>query len=326
MKVYVTRKLPGKAIDMLKQHFEVEVNPEDRPPSREVLLEKVKDLDALLCLLTDKIDAELMDAAPKLKIVANYAVGYDNIDVEAATERGIVVTNTPGVLTDTTADFTWALLLAAARRVIECDKFTRAGKYKGWSPTLMLGYDVHHKTLGIIGLGRIGYAVAKRARGFEMKILYYDIRRNEKAEKELGAEFAPIERILKEADFITLHVPLTKSTYHLINEESFKLMKPTAILVNASRGPVVDEKALVKALKEKRIAYAALDVYENEPELTPGLAELENVVLAPHAASASIETRSKMGELAAQAIIDVIINNKMPSNIVNPEVWERRRK
>lgn len=327
MKVFVTRTIPEKGINILKEaKLEVEVWKDELPPPREVLIQKAKDADALLTLVSDKIDAELMDLAPKLKIIANYAVGFDNINIAAATERGIVVTNTPGVLTDTTADFTWALLMAAARRIVECDKYVREGRFRAWHPLLMLGYDVHHKTIGIVGAGRIGSAVAKRAVGFGMKILYYDINRNEQLEKETGAKMVDLETLLKESDFVSLHVNLDEKTYHLINEEKLKMMKKTAILVNAARGPVIEEKALVKALKQGWIAGAALDVYEFEPKVTEDLLKMDNVVLAPHAASASYDTRTAMAELAANAIVDVLLRNKMPSNIVNKDVWERRRK
>ena len=319
-KVYVTRRLPQPAIDMLEERFEVEVYPEDRAIPREVLMEKVKGIDALLPLLTDKVDAEVMDAAGEnLKIIANYAVGYDNIDVDAATKRKIAVTNTPGVLTETTADMAWALMFAVARRVVEADKFTRAGKFKGWGPMMFLGGDVYGKTLGVVGVGRIGSAVAKRAKGFNMRVLYTDVVRNEEIEKEVGAKKVELDELLRESDFVTLHVPLMPSTRHLIGERELKLMKKTAYLINTSRGPVVDERALVEALRKGEIAGAGLDVYENEPELSPGLAELDNVVLTPHIASASVETRTRMATLAAENII-AFFEGKRPPTIVNPEV------
>ncbi|HID55069.1 TPA: D-glycerate dehydrogenase [Candidatus Poribacteria bacterium] len=321
-KVYVTRKLPQPAIDMLEERFEVEIYPEDRAIPREVLMEKVRGIDALLPLLTDKVDAEVMDSAGgSLKIIANYAVGYDNIDVEAATKRKIAVTNTPGVLTETTADMAWALMFAVARRVVEADKFTRAGKFKGWGPMMFLGGDVYGKTLGVVGVGRIGSAVAKRAKGFNMKVLYTDVRRNEEIEREVGAKKVELDELLRESDFVTLHVPLMPSTRHLIGERELKLMKKTAYLINTSRGPVVDEKALVEALKEGDIAGAGLDVYEDEPDLAPGLADLDNVVLTPHIASASVETRTRMATLAAENII-AFFEGKRPPTIVNPEVLE----
>lgn len=324
MKVYITRRIPEPGIEMIRKEHEVEINPYDRVLTREELLQAVKGKDGILCLLTDKIDAEVFDAAgPQLKVVSNYAVGYDNIDVNEATKRGIVVTNTPGVLTETTADLAWALIMAVARRIVEADKFTRAGKYEGWAPMLFLGQDVYGKTLGIIGMGRIGQAVARRAKGFNMKVLYNDIRRiPEELEKELNATFASIDEVIENSDFVSLHTFLSPETYHLINEERLRKMKKTAYLINTSRGPVVDESALVKALKEGWIAGAGLDVYEFEPKLVPGLAECENAVLLPHIASASVETRTKMATMAAENLLAVLAN-KMPPNPVNPEVLKK---
>jgi len=325
-KIYVTRRIPQPGLDILAEVFEVEVNPYDRVVTREELIAGVKGKDALLCLLTDKIDAEVMDAEPRLKVIANYAVGFDNVDVTAATRRGIPVTNTPGVLTDTTADLAFTLLLATARRVVEADKFMRGGRYQGWAPMLLLGQDIHHKTLGIVGFGRIGQAVAERASGFHMRILYSDARRaSGEVENKYNAEFRELADLLRESDFISLHVPLTESTYHLISDEEFDLMKKTAILVNTSRGPVVDEKALVRALKAGKIAGAGLDVYEREPECEPELKELDNVIIVPHIASASVETRTKMATMAAENAV-AVIRGEVPPNLVNPEVWEKRRK
>ncbi|HHV80820.1 MAG: D-glycerate dehydrogenase [Dictyoglomi bacterium] len=309
---------------MIRKEHDVEVNPYDRVLTREELLQAVKGRDGILCLLTDKIDAEVFDAAgPQLKVVSNYAVGYDNIDVDEATKRGIVVTNTPGVLTETTADLAWALIMSVARRIVEADKFTRAGKYDGWAPMLFLGQDIYGKTLGIIGMGRIGQAVARRAKGFNMKVLYNDIRRiPEELEKELNATFASMDEVIENSDFISLHTYLSPETYHLINEEKLKRMKKTAYLINTSRGPVIDEAALVKALKEGWIAGAGLDVYEFEPKLVPGLAECENAVLLPHIASASVETRTKMATMAAENLLAVLAG-RMPPNPVNPEVMKK---
>ncbi|HRR91479.1 MAG TPA: D-glycerate dehydrogenase [bacterium] len=324
MKVYITRRIPEPGIEMIRKEHDVEVNPYDRVLTREELLQAVKGRDGILCLLTDKIDAEFFDAAgPQLKVVSNYAVGYDNIDVDEATKRGIVVTNTPGVLTETTADLAWALIMSVARRIVEADKFTRAGKYEGWAPMLFLGQDVHGKTLGIVGMGRIGQAVARRAKGFNMKVLYNDIRRiPEELEKELNATFASMDEVIENSDFISLHTYLSPETYHLINEEKLKKMKKTAYLINTSRGPVIDEAALVKALKEGWIAGAGLDVYEFEPKLVPGLAECENAVLLPHIASASVETRTKMATMAAENLLAVLAG-RMPPNPVNPEVMKK---
>jgi D-3-phosphoglycerate dehydrogenase len=318
-KVYVTRQIPEPGLELLRKNYKVEVNPEDRVLSREELLEKVRGRDAILCLLTDKIDAQVMDAAKGARIFANYAVGYDNIDIPEATKRGILITNTPGVLTETTADLAWALLMATARRVVEADRFTRAGKFKGWGPMLLLGTDVWGKTLGLVGAGRIGSALARRSVGFKMNLLYHDPYPNRELEEELGAKRVDLDTLLKESDFISIHVPLTKETHHLIGEREFGLMKPSAHLINTSRGPVVDEEALVRALRDRKIAGAGLDVYEHEPELTPGLAELDNVVLVPHIASASTETRTKMATIAAQSIVD-FFEGRRPIHCVNPEV------
>lgn len=317
--IYVTRELPKPGLDRVAEVFDMEVNPEDRVLTKKEIIENIQGKDAMLCLLTDTIDAEVMDSNKNLKLISNYAVGYNNIDVEAATERGIPVCNTPGVLTDTTADLAWALLFAAARRVVEGDKFTRAGKYDGWAPMLLLGRDITGKTLGVIGTGRVGTAVAKRSVAFRMKLLYNDVVQNEELEEEIGAKRVELDELLKEADFISIHVALMESTTHLIGERELALMKDTAILINNSRGPVIDEKALLEALKSGEIAYAGLDVFEEEPELVPGLAELDNVVLLPHLGSASIETRTKMALLAAENAI-AAIQGERPPHIVNPEV------
>jgi glyoxylate reductase len=321
--VYVTRMLPQPAIDLLKEHCDVEINPDDRVLSREELLEKVKERDAVLCLLTDTINGEVFDAAgPQCKIFANYAVGYNNIDVAAATERGVIITNTPGVLTDATADIAWALLFATARRIVESDKYLRAGKFKGWGPMLFLGRDITGATLGVIGAGRIGANFAKKSKGFDMKILYTDVQPNADFEKETGAKFVDKETLLKESDFISVHVPLLPETHHLIGEAEFKMMKKTAVFINTSRGPVVDEKALVQALKDGEIWGAGLDVFEREPELEPGLADLDNVVIVPHIASATIDTRTNMGLIAVKNIL-AYFNGENPPQCVNPEVLKK---
>ncbi len=321
MKIFVTRLIPDRGINLLKEKgYEVVVNPQDWPLTKAELIAVLAEgrYDAVLCDLDHKIDAEVMDAArPSVKIFANYAVGFDNIDVKGAIERGIAVTNTPGVLTDTVAEHTFALLLAIAHRVAEADRFTRAGKYKGWTPTLFLGTDVSKKRLGVVGLGRIGSRVAHHAaRGFDMRVIYYDVKRNEEFEKEVGAEFrAEVDDIFREADFVSLHVPLSPETRQLVDGRRLSLMKKTAYLINTSRGPVVDEKALVAALQNGTIRGAALDVYENEPALAPGLADLENVILTPHIASATEETRQTMSELAAQNIIEGL-EGRTPPNLV----------
>jgi glyoxylate reductase len=320
-KVYVTRLIPDDGMKLLYDKCEVTVNPHDRVATRQEIIDNIKGKDAMLCLLTDTIDAEIMDANPNVKIIANYAVGFNNIDVQAATQRGIPVSNTPGVLTDTTADMAWTLIMSTARRVVEGDKFTRAGKYKGWGPLLLVGQDVHHKTLGIIGFGRIGQTVAKRAAGFDMKILYYDVNKMPEVAQKYNAEYRELDDLLRESDIISLHVDLNDSTRHLIGEREFGLMKDTAYLINTARGPVVDENALVQALKNNCIAGAGLDVFENEPALAPGLAELDNVVIPPHIASATRETRGAMARIAAENVIAALEGRKPPT-IVNPEVWK----
>jgi glyoxylate reductase len=318
--VFVTRALPPPGLEMLREHYEVEVNPYDRVLYKEEIVAGVKDKDALLCLLTDTIDRDIIEVGENLKIISNYAVGYNNINVDCATERGIIVTNTPGVLSETTADLVFALLMATARRIPEGDKFMREGKFRGWAPELILGSDVYGKTLGIIGLGRIGQLVAKRAKGFDMKVLYHSKRRKLNLEREMGIKFSELDNILEKSDFVTLHVPLTPETEGLIGERELELMKPTAYLINTSRGDVVDEPALIKALKEGKLRGAGLDVFWGEPtDVNPELYELENTVLAPHMGSASYETRSKMAEMAAQAVIDAL-EGKKPVHIINPEV------
>lgn len=316
-KVFVTRQIPEIGIEMLKEKgHEVEIGPEGSI-SREELLEKVKGVDAILSVLTEKIDGEVMDSAgEQLKIVANYAVGYNNIDIEEAKKRNITVTNTPGVLTDTVADHGAALILAIARRIVESDKYTRAGKYKAWGPKLLLGGDIKDKTLGVVGLGRIGFAVAERMhKGFGMKVIYYDVKKNDEIAGKLNAEYKELDDLMKESDYITLHTALTEETTHLINAERLSMMKPSAYLINTSRGPVVDEAALVETLKEKKIAGAALDVFEKEPELMPGLNELDNVILTPHTASGTEGTRNKMSEMAASNVI-AVLSGEEPVNPV----------
>ncbi len=322
-RVYLTRPIPDAGIEMLREQIsDFHMNEEDRVLSREELKQAVKGCDGILSLLTDKMDAEVMDAAgPQLKVIANYAVGFDNIDLQAATERGILVTNTPGVLTDATADFAWALLMATARRIPESERYARAGKYKAWGPKLFLGGDFVGRTLGIIGAGRIGSAMAKRATGWNMRILYTDVQPNPNIEKEVGAQFVDMDTLLKESDYISIHVPLTPETHHLIDEAALRKMKPTAYLVNTSRGPVIDEAALARALKEKVIAGAGLDVFEEEPKIHPDLLELENVVITPHIASATHETRNKMATMAATNLIEALRGNR-PPNLVNVDVWK----
>ena len=317
-KIYVTRMVPESGIKMLQDKgFEVVINPEDKVLTKEELMNNLRgqNYDALFCLLTDKIDAEVMDSfGPQLKIIANMAVGFDNINIEEARKRGIMVTNTPDVLTESVAEHTIALMFAIARRLVESDQFMRDGKYIGWAPMLFLGNDLVEKTLGLVGLGRIGAAVAKRMHdGFEMKIIYYDVKRNEELEKQYHLEYRDLENLLKESDFVSVHVPLLETTRHLIGEPQLRIMKKTAYLINTSRGPVIDEKALVVALKSGEIKGAALDVFEFEPKITPELLQLDNVILTPHIASATEETRSKMSDLAATNIIEALEGHTPPN-------------
>jgi glyoxylate reductase len=322
--VYITRLLPKPALDLLAEQCDISVNPEDRVLSKEELIDQVRGRDAVLCLLTDTIDAAVLAASPSAQIYANYAVGFDNIDVETATRSGILVSNTPGVLTEATADMAWALLFATARRIVEADRYTREGRFTGWGPLLFLGQDITGRTLGIIGAGRIGRSVARKAAGFDMKVLYSDIEPNSDFEKHTGASYADLETLLRESDFISIHVPLTPETKHLIGARELSLMKETAILINTSRGPVVDEGALLEALKEHQIGGAGLDVYENEPHFERGLAELENAVLAPHIASATVETRTRMALMAAENIF-AAMRGELPPNCINPEAKHRKR-
>lgn len=317
-KVFVTRRIPESGLALLagRKDIELEIFPRDRAITRRELLKAVKGCTAVLTLLTEKADEAFFDAAgEQLRIVSNMAVGYDNIDVATADKRGIMVANTPGVLTDAVAEHAFALMMAVCRRIPESERFLRAGKYKAWGPLSFLGTELNGKTLGIIGLGRIGSGVAMRARAMNMKVIYSDTRRNEEFEKTATATFADIGDILKTADIVSLHVPLLPSTRHLIDAEKLAMMKPGAYLINTSRGQIVDEKALVAALKKKQIAGAGLDVFEFEPKLAPGLAKLENAVLTPHTASATVEARSAMAELAALAILDVL-DGKTPKNLV----------
>ncbi len=319
-KVLISQKIFDEAINMVKQHFAVEADQNEAPFPSHLLKQRLQDKAGAIILLTDRIDDDVLSHCPKLKIISIVAVGYNNIDVEACNRRRIMVTNTPGVLDDTTADFTWTLLLATARRLVEADQYLRSSQWKGWKLMECLGYDIHHKILGICGLGRIGQRVARRAKGFDMKIYYTDVvRAVSSIEEEVGGLFVDKKTLLSESDFITLHVPLGAQTTHYVSMAEFAVMKPTAILVNASRGPVVDEKALVQALKEGRIAGAGLDVYEREPEVEPALLQMKNVVLAPHIASASRETRLRMAMMAAENLV-AGLKGKRPPNLVNEGV------
>jgi len=323
-RVYITRKIPEEAVKIVRDAAEVRNwEREDIPVPRETLLREVPRLDGLLSLLTDRVDDELMDLAPDLKIVSNLAVGFDNIDVPAATRRRIVVTNTPDVLTETVADFAFCLLLAAGRRLVAGDAYVRAGKWKTWALMLLAGQDLYGATLGLIGLGRIGSAVARRAKGFEMRVIYYDPYRREDIEKQLGIEYREMNEVLREADFISVHVPLMESTRHLISHDQFRLMKKTAVFVNTSRGPVVDQRALAEALQARQIFAAGIDVFEKEPvPADEPLLKLDNAIVAPHIASASVPTRVRMATLAAENLV-AVLRGKRPPNPVNPEVLER---
>ena len=327
-KIFVTRKIPGKALEkLMTSGHEVEVSEFDRPLKEEELVEKAKGVDALLTLLTDRVDSDLMDVAgPQLKIVSNYAVGFDNVNIKAATDRGIVVTNTPSdEVNEAVAEHTWALILGLARRIVEADEAVRRGAYKGWEPDIFLGTNLINKTLGIVGLGRIGSMVARRAKGYQMTILYNKRKPDPKKEKELGVQFVSLEDLLAKSDFVTLHVPLTEETRHMINKDTLAKMKKGAYLINTARGPVVDENDLVEALRSGHLAGAALDVYDNEPNINPELIGMENVILTPHIASATWEAREKMGEQAVSAILGTL-EGKKPENLVNKKAWEKRRK
>ena len=322
-KVFVTRRIPEAGLDILRKVAEIDVWEGELPPPYETLIERSRGAAGLLSLLSDRVDGPLMDSAgPQLKVIANYAVGYDNIDITAATARRIPVGNTPGVLTETTADFAWALLMAAGRRVAEGDRYTRAGHWKTWGPSILLGRDVFGATLGIIGFGRIGQALARRAKGFSMRILYYDTQRFPQAETELGAQYAPLDTVLSEADYVSLHTALTAETRHLIGAAQFARMKSTAVLVNTSRGPVVDEAALFLALSSGQIASAGLDVTEIEPlPMDSPLLKLQNIILAPHIASASVQSRTRMATMAAENIAAGLADQRLPT-CANPQVYE----
>ncbi|MBL8966013.1 MAG: D-glycerate dehydrogenase [Spirochaetaceae bacterium] len=319
-KVFVTRRIPEVGLELLRERFEVAMNAEDRPLSRAEFLAAIGDAEGLLCLLTDKVDAEAMDAAAKAKGFANYAVGFDNIDLAEATRRGIPVSNTPDVLTDATAEMAWALLFAVARRVVESDGLMRSGGWKGWGPLQFIGGDVAGKTLGVVGGGRIGQAFAGKSRGFDMPILYCDERPSEAMERDLGARRVSLDELLQESDFVSVHVPLLPSTRHLVDAAALRRMKRTAYLINTARGPVVDEAALVEALRAGRIAGAGLDVYEDEPRAAEGLAALPNVVMTPHTASATVSSRNGMAVKAARNLIAMVEGKRAP-DCLNPGVY-----
>lgn len=319
--VYVTRRLPGNGLDKLRTLCNVTVYPEDRNITKAELLSVIEGQDAIISMLSDPMDLDVIQTGHNLKVIANYAVGFNNIDVKTATSRKIAVVNTPDVLTNASADFAWALLMSAARRVVEGDQMTRSGQFVGWAPELLLGVEVYGKTLGLIGAGRIGQAVAKRAQGFAMRTLYHNRKRlPNDVEKKYALEYVDLNTLLKESDFVSLHCPLTPETKYLIGAKELAMMKPTAVLVNTARGPVVDETALVQALKQRTIYAAGLDVFEDEPALKPGLVELPNVVLAPHIASAAIETRAKMVDMVANDVL-AALEGRRPLNLVNPEIF-----
>lgn len=323
-RVFITRQIPEEGLSLIRAACQAEVWPGELPPPRSVLIENVRSADGLLCLLTDPVDAGVIAAGERLKVISAYSVGYDNIDVAAATARGIPVGNTPGILTETTADFAFALLLAAARRVAEGDRLVRAGLWKTWGPTTLLGVDVHHAVLGIVGFGRIGRAVARRARGFDMTVLYYDPAAADlpEAERE-GARPVDLETLLRESDFISIHTPLNEQTRRLIRRETLAMMKPSAVLINTARGGVVDTNDLYEALRGGVIACAALDVTDPEPiPADHPLLRLENVLIAPHIASASRATRGKMAQIAAQNLLAGLRGEPLPF-CVNPQVYQR---
>lgn len=327
-KIFITREIPGTALEkMTSSGNEVEISKLDRPLTEEEFLEKAVGVDAVLTLLTDRINGDVIDAVgPQLKIVSNYAVGFDNVNLKEATDRGVVVTNTPSdEVNEAVAEHTWALILSLARRIVEADEATRRGAFKGWEPNIFLGVNLIGKTLGIIGLGRIGSMVARRAKGYNMNLLYNKHSRDEAMEGELGVSFAELDELLEKSDFITLHVPLTEETHHMINKDTLAKMKKGAFLINTARGSVVDEYDLVASLKDGKLSGVALDVFDNEPNINPELISMENVILTPHIASATFEAREKMGNQAVDAIINTL-EGKKPDNIVNEEVWDKRRK
>jgi glyoxylate reductase len=319
-KIYITRRIPESGIKLLQESCDVEIWDSDDVVPRDVFLKAVADKDAVLCLLTEKIDAETMDVAKSVKIFANMAVGFDNIDVEECTKRGVMASNTPGVLTGTTADFAFTLLMSAARRIREGHEFVQAGKWETWGPLLLMGQDIHHATLGLIGLGRIGTEMARRGQGFSMRVLYNDVVRREDLEQELGLEYADFDTVLQESDFVSMHVPYMPATHHLISTEQLAMMKQTAVLINTARGPIVDPQALYTALKSGEIWAAGLDVTDPEPiPMDDPLLTLDNCLIAPHIASASFNTRSDMSELAANNIL-AALSGERPPTILNPDV------
>ncbi len=327
MKIFVTRQIPGDHLGKLKvDGNEVTISEYNRPLTDEELSTKSKGVDALLSLLTDKIDANLMDAiGPQLKIISNYAVGFDNVDVKAAGERGILVTNTPSdEVNESVAEHTWGLIVAVARRIVEADEATRHGAYRGWEPDIFLGTNLVGKTIGIIGLGRIGTMVARRAAGYKMNVIYYKRTRDMACEESMGVKYCELDTVLAESDVVTLHTPLTDETRHMIDKVALSKMKKGAFLVNTARGAIVNERDLVEALRDGHIGGAGLDVFEDDPNITPELYDMQNVITTPHIASATNEARNKMGEQAVAAILDTLSGTK-PQNLVDETIWEKRR-
>lgn len=328
MKIFVTRQVPGDSLEKLKASgHDVVISDVGRPLTPEELLEKSKGVDALLSLLTDKVDGDVMDAiGPQLKIVSNYAVGFDNVDIRGASDRGIIVTNTPSdEVNEAVAEHTWALILALTRRIVEADEATRNGAYRGWEPDIFLGHSLIGKTLGIVGMGRIGTMVARRAQGYKMNIIYNKHTRDMECEEKMGVKYCELDTLLAESDIVTLHVPLTEETRHLISKEALAKMKRRSFLINTARGQVVEENALVQALRHGDLTGAGLDVFDNEPNISPELISMPNVIATPHIASATWEARNKMGEQAVAAILDTFAGTK-PQNMVDDKVWEKRRK
>ena len=319
-KVYVTRPIIEDGIKLLKKYFDLTVNLEEKDLSKKDFLKNIKGYDGVLCMLTNPINRETFEAAPSVKVFANYAVGFNNIDIKEATNYGVAITNTPYVLTNATAELAWALLLATARNLIPSDTFNRKGLFNGWDPNGFLGLPITGKTLGIIGAGRIGQTFAKMATGFKMNILYSNPSRKLNFEAASNAKHVSLENLMRESDFVSIHCPYSEATYHIVGEKELKMMKPMAVLVNTARGPIIDEKALYHTLKERKIFGAGLDVYEKEPTMYPGLKNLENTILCPHIGSGTFESRKNMAILAAQSIIDILISKKIPDNCLNKEV------
>jgi glyoxylate reductase len=325
-RVFVTRIIPEAGLDLIRRHCDAEIWPEQLPPPYDLIRQKIADCDGLVSLLTDRIDAALLDAAPRLKVVSNYAVGFNNVDVKAATERGICVGNTPGVLTDATADMAFCLLIGAARRIVEGDRYSRSGQWKTWEPLGHLGQDLVGRTLGIVGMGRIGYALAKRCRGWDMTILYHDVYRSEKAEQDLGARQVDLDTLLRESDFVSVHTDLNEQTRGLFNAQRFRQMKRTAVFINSARGPIMDQKALADALRSGTIFAAGLDVTDPEPPSPDDpLLKLPNVIVAPHIASATVGTRNAMAEICARNLLAGLSGEPLPA-WVNQDVAPKRRR